>query len=172
MAFDFQNMVDDSVVLIEQQGDDQIVLQDSTGREYLTMTTTGSTENHEPTVSALTQAYVQFSGQTFPYLLVDLMKQHEVMINPARPLVIYNSMELRLQRLQLESPGLTFSGATLTATGKKAQVGLNFDIHDGDTLIGSGSKNMLLGGLRAYDQSVMDELVSEYNTIKSTFEAA
>lgn len=171
MTFKFLNMVTESVLLHEQSVDDDVVLQDAAGREYLGVKVTGAGKNHAPAIAALTSAYVQFSGQTFPYLLVDLMKEHDVMINPARPLVIYNSMELNLTQLEAERVELKFSGATLAAEGKKAQVGLHFDIFDGEVPIGDGAKNMLLGGLRPFDQSVMDELVSEYNTIKNSYQA-
>ncbi len=171
MTFNFLNMVTDSVQLHEQSAGDRVVLQDAAKRDYLGVKVAGVAKNHAPAIAALTSAYVQFSGQTFPYLLVDLMKKHDVMINPARPLVIYNSMELKLTQLESERVELKFSGATLAAEGKKAQVGLHFDIFDGDVQIGDGAKNMLLGGLRPFDQSVMDKLVADYNVIKNNYQA-
>lgn len=169
MHFDFQNMVDESVVLHQRATDEGTVLQDDAGREYLTVRTSGQSRNNEATVDSLTKAYVQFSGQTFPFLLVELMKEHQVMINPSRPLVIYKSMEINLSELESNQIRLEFSGATLTADGKKAEVILNFDICDGELKVGNGNKKMLLSGLRAYDQAVIDELVKEYNKIKDGF---
>ena len=169
MYFDFQNMVDESVVLQQQTGEGSFALVDAAGREYLTVQASGDSTDLPATVESLTKAYVQFSGQTFPYLLVDLMREHDVMINPSRPLVIYKSMELELTEVDREDIDLQFSGATLNADGKKAEVSLNFDICEGDKKIGSGNKKMLLGGLRQYDQAVMDDLVAEYNGIKEAF---
>lgn len=169
MHFDFQSMVDESVVLQQQSSDDGVVLRDAAGREYLTVKTSGDSNHSSPTVESLAKAYVQFSGQTFPYLLVKLMKEHKVMINPSRPLVIYKSMELNLSEIDKDPVSLELSCASLTAEGKKAEVVLSFDIYSAKQKIGNGNKKMLLGGLRDYDQAVMDELVSEYNHIKEAF---
>lgn len=169
MHFDFQSMVDETVDLQQRSTDAGVVLQDIGGREYLTVNTSGNSNHNSSAVESLTRAYVQFSGQTFPYLLVELMKEHKVMINPSRPLVIYKSMELNLSEIDSDLVSLNFSGASLDTAGKKAEVALNFDICADDQKIGYGNKKMLLGGLRDYDQVVMDELVSEYNHIKDTF---
>ncbi len=169
MHFDFLNMVDETVVLQQQASDDGMVLQDAAGRQYLAVRTSGESGHSVATIDSLATAYVQFSGQTFPFLLVELMKEHNVMINPSRPLVIYKSMELNLSEIEGVDISLKFSDATLDAEGKKAKVSLNFDIHSGDRKIGCGNKKMLLGGLRDYDQEVMDELVFEYNQTKETF---
>lgn len=169
MHFDFQSMVDETVVLQRRSSDDGVVLQDAAGREYLTVKTSGDSNNRSASVESLAKAYVQFSGQTFPYLLVELMKEHNVMINPSRPLVIYKSMELNLSDIDSDQVSLEFSGATLESDGKKGEVVLSFDICAGGQKIGNGNKKMLLGGLRDYDQAVMDALVNDYNHIKETF---
>ncbi len=172
MHFDFQNMVDSEVQLTEKQAGQQTILVDQNGREYLTVDCDGSSSTEVALVSGLTRAYVQFSGQTFPYLLVDLMQQHNVMINPARPLVIYKSMQLNMQQLPDADVSLVFSGADLNNEGKKATVNLNFDINAGQKKIGSGQKQMVLGGLRPYDDEVMGALVAEYQSIKNNHKVA
>ena len=59
-------------------------------------------------IEQLVRSYVLFSGQNFPYILVPLMAEHNVMINPARPLAIYQSMSLHLDRLDLLSRRLSW----------------------------------------------------------------
>jgi hypothetical protein len=169
MHFDFMAMVDAGVPLTEQRDGQEVVLIDEKGRSYLGVRTEGTQSGADDLIGGLTQAYVEFSGQTFPYLLVDLMRENDVMINPSRPLVIYKSMQLTMSRLVGKDISLHFSGADLQSEGKKATVGLNFDIHASGEQIGQGQKQMVLGGLRAFDQVVMDELVSEYQAIKQKF---
>ncbi len=169
MHFDFQNMVDSGVRLTEQASGDKTVLSDDSNREYLTVISAGQPSTDASLVSGLTQAYVQFSGQTFPYLLVDLMRQHKVMINPARPLVIYRNMQLSMESLPGTDVTLEFSGADLISEGKKATVNLNFAIKAADVQIGTGQKQMVLGGLRPYEEEVMTALVEEYQSIKTGY---
>jgi hypothetical protein len=170
MHFDFQNMVDSGVRLVEKGNAAETVLSDDGGREFMTVKCTGNHTTDSALVSGLTRAYVQFSGQTFPYLLVDLMQQHEVMINPARPLVIYRNMQLSMDALPAADVTLEFSGADLHSEGKKATVNLNFAISAHDKQIGTGRKQMVLGGLRPYEHTVMTALVEEYQSIKSSYQ--
>ncbi len=44
-----------------------------------------------------------FSGHTFPDILVKLMADNSVMINPARPMVMYQSMSIDLHTLTAEN---------------------------------------------------------------------
>ncbi len=170
MHFDFEQMVDDRVSLGFQVSDNTLRLTDTADKSYLNVSFCGDTVESVEANQALIAAYVRFSGQTFPFLLVDLMQQHQVMINPARPLVIYKSMSIELQRTDCDGFDLEFTESSLKADGKKGEVTLNFNIVSGESVVGSGQKNMLLGGLRAYDQQVVDELVADYNAIKSQYQ--
>ncbi|MEM7257554.1 MAG: DUF3581 family protein, partial [Pseudomonadota bacterium] len=172
MTFEFLNMVDAQVPLVTRHDDNAHLLIDAKDREYLSVHASGSCVTESQITGQLTQAYVQFSGQTFPYLLVDLMRNHQVMINPARPLVIYKSMRLVISRLEADNIALKFSGAELQRDGKKATVELNFDIFSDQTTVGQGQKQMVLGGLRDYDEAAMDALVQEYQAIKRQFSQA
>lgn len=169
MHFDFQNMVDDSVTLQERDDDGVVVLSADQKRDYLAVSVAQPMDASSAAIEGLIKAYVQFSGQTFPFLLVDLMKEHQVMINPARPLVLYKSMEIKLSELPDDQISLEFTGSTLDAEGKKGKVGLNFDIFSAGHKVGTGNKKMLLGGLMPYDQQKIDDLVDEYNRIKSDY---
>ncbi len=169
MDFEFEQMVDDKVRLGIEVQDSGLRLTDSNGKLFLDVAYSGDKVESAAANSALVEAYVKFSGKTFPFLLVELMQKNHVMINPQRPLVIYRKMSLKLHDTTCENFQLAFTDSNLQVDGKKGEVALNFDILCNDKVVGSGTKNMLLGGLREYQQSVIDELVEEYNTIKSHY---
>lgn len=169
MSFDFLAMVDASSPLIETRHDGRMLLNDDKDRHFLSVSLDGKHSQSLPLIKELTKAYVQFSGQTFPYLLVGLMKKNNVMINPVRPLVIYKSMELSLETLAIKDISLKFTEAALNRDGKKADVELNFDIYAADDVVGWGQKRMVLGGLRAFDEREMSILVEEYEEIKKQY---
>ncbi len=121
-------------------------------------------------INALTTQYVKFSGLTFPDILVELMRENDVMINPARPLVIYRDMRITLDRLDLPTVELHYTVGTMNVEGKKGQVELNFELRHDGAVVGRGLKTMVLGGLRAYDQEAINGIVSDYLAMKSAFE--
>jgi len=120
-------------------------------------------------VASLVEQYVRFSGKTFPDILVELMSDNNVMINPARPLVIYKDMSLSLDRLHGENLNLSLDNASMDVEGKKGKACLRFIIKDGDDVSGRGEKNMLLSGLREFDQAAMDDIVNQYAEWKSAY---
>ena len=52
--------------------------------------------------NSLIKNYVEFSGAAFPHVIIPLMAKQDVMINPARPMVIYESMLINLERLDIQ----------------------------------------------------------------------
>jgi len=171
MSFEFLQLVTDTHELRIVRDQEKYYLQDGSDRPYLEVLVAGEFTNKPDLVSDLSRAYIEFSGETFPYLLVDLLQREEVMINPSRPLVMYKSMAFTLDSFAAGKMTLDYSGGSLSADGKKADVVLPFGIRGGDREIGKGSKNMLLGGLRPYDETLMDALVTDYNNIKREFNA-
>ena len=97
------------------------------------------------------------------------MADNGVMINPQRPLIIYESMEIDLLRLDIQKPELVLSDSSLDVNGKRGKVSLNFSILDAGQVVGSGKKNMVLSGLRPYDQKQMRQVVDEYDDRKQAF---
>lgn len=170
MDFEFEQMVGDQVTLEVPVHEHGLKMVDAADKCYLDVSFSGDSVESTAANQSLIAAYVKFSGQTFPFLLVDLMKKHDVMINPQRPLVIYRRMSIELQDLQCDSFDLAFTGSTLKVDGKKGEVDLHFDIVSEQAVVGTGCKSMLLGGLREYQQDVIDELVAEYNSIKSAYQ--
>ena len=124
-------------------------------------------------VNALSQAYVKFSGQTFPDILVPLMREANVMINPDRPLMIYKDMAIELSSelatTQGDNISLSLSGTDISVNGRKGAVSLRFDIHQNGDTIGRGEKNMVLSGLREYDAAIMHDTVARYDQWRNAY---
>jgi hypothetical protein len=57
---------------------------DTQGKRYLEVERSGETVSDPYTVEALTRAYVAFSGENFPHVLVPLMEQNGHMVNTER----------------------------------------------------------------------------------------
>jgi len=170
MHFTFLGMVGDGVKLIFPDASaEPITISDSEGKDYLGIKREGASSNEAVLLQNLTRRYVEFSGQTFPLILVPLMAEHGVMINPERPLVIYESMTIDMQRLDINDPQLELSHSSLSVEGKRGSVCLEFCIKADDEIVGSGKKTMVLSGLRAYDQAAIDQLVETYGMRKEGY---
>ena len=172
MQFDFAGMVGEGIELaLPADIETSFSLCDTQGKAYVEISMQGDHYDNPAFISELSQAYVQFSGQTFPDILVDLMKREGVMINPDRPLVIYRNMQIHLNAVSSEAVSLDLENCQLAVNGKKGEVSLNFGIRAGDTVIGSGCKSMVLSGLRDYDQAEIDRIIDEYAGWKSAYQA-
>ena len=168
VAVQFAGMLDGtSSVSLPEALDGTVHIQDSRERDVLVVECSGEKTTDQAFISNLSEQYVKFSGDTFPGVLVPLMQQHNVMVNPARPLIIYQSMQLTMQRLEGTDLTLESTGASLAMEGKKGTVQLPFIIKAGSDVIGTGTKSMVLGGLREWDTGIMKAVVEEYNTLKS-----
>lgn len=170
MTFNFSGMVGDNTPLILPHCNDQhIALLDDNGKKYLAIECSGEVSRDPQLIESLTRHYVAFSGQTFPHILVPLMEQHGVMINPQRPLVIYDSMSFSLERLDIDRVDLRLADKRLEHNGKRGDVTLEYDLLGDDAVVGHGCKRMVLSGLRPYDPADMEQLVAGYEQDKSRY---
>ena len=128
-------------------------------------------QKNKDAIGALTKAYVEFSGQTFPHILVKLMEEKQVMINPSRPMVMYESMAIEIDTFDFETIELSLAKTTLNIEGKRGIADLSFNLIAQDKIIGHGKKHMILSGLRPYEQHVIEEIVELYNSKKANFTA-
>ena len=168
MAFRFAGMVGEGVALrFPATAEDNFQVCDAAGKEYLTVTCAGAPSRDARLIDDLTQAYVAFSGQTFPHILVPLMEHHQVMLNPERPLVIYESMTIDLDRLDFQAPTLELEEARLDLEGKRGDAHLAFRLLAAGQPVGRGTKTMVLSGLRPYDPEASARLVEEYTRRKA-----
>lgn len=122
---------------------------------------TGETHKTDQAIEQLARIYVRFSGQNFPHILVPLMREQQVMFNPNRPLVIYEQMSLKFDRLEFTDLSIELAETQLEVQGKRGNAWLNFHLLDGQTQIGSGRKKLVLSGLRDYDEAAIQALCDE-----------
>lgn len=170
MGISFSGMVGDDTTLILPEVDArEISIYDEHDKKYLDVSTNGEHSRNPVLIESLTRNYVKFSGETFPHVLVPLMKQNNVMINPERPLVIYDHMRISLDRLDIDSVNLSLSESIFRLYGKRGDVALNYDLSCNGELVGKGQKKMVLSGLREYDQASIDELIAAYSARKNRY---
>jgi len=158
MHLDMHAMVDSNTqVKLPQELQSQNQILDNADKLILTLQVDGQSSKGQQFVSDVITQYVQFSGKTFPDILVELMRSNNCMINPARPMVIYKSMAIELD--ELEAPGISL------------EANLRFVIQSEGRVVGRGEKNMVLGGLRDYDEQEMSEIVAQYAQWKNSYSA-
>ncbi|MFL2530920.1 MAG: DUF3581 family protein [Porticoccaceae bacterium] len=167
MQFDFAGLVPaDKALIFPDWNESDLAISDSREKTYLSADRQGDLTQDQFIIEYLVRSYVEFSGHSFPYILVPLMQQHNVMINTARPLVMYQSMSLSLDRLDISAPMVKFLDAQMDVDGKRGNVSLKFSINDGEKAIGRGEKRLVLSGLREFDQQAMDQLILDYEARK------
>jgi hypothetical protein len=163
MKFSFTDMVSAGVDLAFPETDaPSFEITDPSGRPCMRVTRDGDVSPSAPLLEGFARAYVAFSGQTFPHVLVPLMRRYGVMINPQRPLVIYEGMSFDLHHLDVRDPQLELADARLSVNGKRGDVRLEFVILNGGGAVGTGAKTLVLSGLRDYDEVRMRALVDSY----------
>jgi hypothetical protein len=92
------------------------------------------------------------------------------MLNPERPLVIYERMLFELATLDLKNPVLEAKQAELVVNGKRGEVNLNFVIKSEGLEVGHGFKRLLVSGLIPHDQAVAEKLVATYLALKTHYQ--
>ena len=169
MEFSFLELVSGDAMLTYPKvanTQNRIIVNDDKDKQIMQIQRSGAQLTAAASLQQLAKNYVAFSGYNFPHVLVPLMRSHAVMINPQRPLVIYQSMSLQFTEQALQTTPLDFTitlqNTVLQVQGRRGQVSLDFSIKSADKLIGKGSKQLVLGGLRDYDHAAMSELSDNY----------
>ena len=163
MRFEFSGMVSaDTPLVLPESPADQFEIADAREKTYLKVSRSGDQLQNQQVLESLIKNYVFFSGQNFPHILVPLMAEKNVMINPQRPLVIYESMSLQLETLELEQPSVELAGTSLEVDGKRGNAEFKFNLVDGGKIVGTGVKTLILSGLREYQQEAIDLMVATY----------
>lgn len=168
MAFQFLNLVAaDSVLAYPLASQEQKVdVSNDKGKPVLGLQYSGQCTKESNKLEQVLRQYVQFSGQNFPHILVPLMEQHNVMINPKRPLVIYESMSFEFTSLDFEELTITLGETALDVDGKRGDATLNFTFTGDGQVIGSGSKSLVLSGLREYESAAVEKMCADYEASK------
>ncbi|MGP9802404.1 DUF3581 family protein [Rheinheimera sp. NSM] len=167
LSCQFAGMVGADVMLQCKEQDNLISICDSQGKVYLSLQRSGTCQHEPAVIEPLIRDYVKFSGQNFPHILQPLMQQHQVMINPTRPLVIYESMALSFSRLPEQEVDLSLTKSSLLVDGKRGNALLEFALTEQGEQIGKGEKRMILSNLMPYDEGQMQQMVAEYNNRKA-----
>ena len=163
MRFEFSGMVSaDTPLVLPESPADQFEIADAREKTYLKVSRSGDQFQDQQVLESLIKNYVFFSGQNFPHILVPLMAEKNVMINPQRPLVIYESMSLQLETLELQQPSVELAGTSLDVDGKRGNAEFKFNLVDGGKIVGTGVKTLILSGLREYQQEAIDLMVATY----------
>jgi len=171
MTFDFSGMVSDNVSLtFPRHIDESFDIKDGKDKTCLNVSVSGEKTENPALINALTKAYVDFSGHTFPDILIKLMSENDVMINPARPMVMYQSMSIDLHTFDAESVTLKLAKTSLSIESKRGDAWLEFDLLSNGKVIGHGKKHMLLSGLRSYEQESIDAMVNQYHESKVSYQ--
>lgn len=173
MAFQFLNLVNADMSLhypVVQSSSGQVeldVICDQT-KPVLGVQFSGDVSHDSAKIEQVLRNYVKFSGQNFPHILVPLMEQHNVMINPKRPLVIYESMSFEFDRMDFSEIEIILAETSLEVKGKRGNAQLNFTFLGDGEMIGSGAKSLVMSGLREYEQEAMDQMCADYEASKHT----
>ena len=101
MYFKFEGMVDETSQLQFPEAADEFAVT-SNEKVMLSVKRDGKTSQCPTLIESLTKNYVAFSGTTFPHMIVPVMGEKEVMINPARPMVIYESMAIHFDDINVK----------------------------------------------------------------------
>ena len=170
MSFSFKGMVGAAAPLAFPDTDaPRLEIVNDKGKEFLNVERSGEVSRSPELIESLVRNYVVFSGHNFPGILVPLMAEHNVMINPARPLVIYEGMSFELEHLKFSNPELELAEASLQVSGKRGDVELHFKITDAGLPVGTGLKKLVLSGLREYEEPAMQGMCDLYHARKQSY---
>jgi hypothetical protein len=169
MEFIFSGMVVEGTELVLPEPSPELHFNDTSDRQYLKILRSGDNSTDEDLIQNLTRDYVEFSGHTFPHILVPLLAEQNVMINADRPMVIYQSMTIDLDTVDIKTPRLEIDHNELEISGKRGSVLLAFNLVESGEIVGRGKKCMLVSGLREYDKTSTDAAVARFNERKQAF---
>ncbi|MFV8835066.1 DUF3581 family protein [Aquisalimonas sp. APHAB1-3] len=171
MAFRFRGMVGDDVPLVFPEAMDggPLTIADLDGKVYLEVERSGAVVRNADVVEAFVRRYSAFSGRNFPEFLEPLMRQREMMFNPDRPLVLYDSMAFELKGAVTAGLDMVLETASLGVNGKRGEEWLRFQVVDGDQVVGEGSKKVVISGLQPWDESRMGPFVDDYTARRDHF---
>lgn len=170
MTFIFKGMVGNNDPLDFSPTDaNAFDISNGADKVYLRVEREGEILTNPVLAETLSRNYVAFSGHNYPYTIQPLLTSQNVMLNPDRPLVIYERMLFELDTLELENPTLEAKQAELVVNGKRGEVNLNFAIKSEGKVVGHGFKRLLVSGLIPYNHEVAEKLVATYLGLKASY---
>lgn len=172
MSVRFAGMVDAETPLIFPKHETGVIdIKDDDGKTYMHVEHSGETLHDPEILERFTREYVKFSGQNFPFIMVPLMEEYQVMFNPKRPFVIYERMAFELETIHVPEPTLELADRTMDIKGRRGDIHFRFNVMSGGKIMGSGTKTLIVSGLQPYDGEVMKGFIDKFYTAKSNFNA-
>jgi len=170
MHFIFSGMVGHDILLNFPDTDaDKIDVNDSQGKTYLQIERSGELSRDSALIESFIRDYVAFSGQNFPYVLVPLLAQENVMFNINRPLVIYESMTLSFHHLGFRRATVEMLEPKMEVDGKRASAFLYFQINSSEAMVGKGFKKLAISVPSGFEAEPMQAFVDEYLARKNDY---
>lgn len=171
MGLQFHSMVGRATPLIFSESDHVstkiIEVKDEKGKRYLEMTCQGERTTDLQLIEPFIRRYVAFSGLNFPHYLKPLLEAEGVMFNPERPLVVYDHMEYKLRTVADAAADLVFARSALQVEGRRAAALLEFEWRGTNGPVGSGTKRLLLSGLRPYDADAINAMIRRLDAARA-----
>jgi hypothetical protein len=78
-------------------------------------------------------------------------------------------MSLQMHNLEFEQIEIRLLDSQLEIDGKRGNATLTFEFMADNQSVGSGSKHLILSGLRDYQQTEVDGMVERYNARQAAF---
>ncbi len=170
MHLSFSGMISEKNALtLSTHSDNSVKVHDASQKAYLKLERAGNIKKDPLLANKIAKKYIQLSGMGFPHIIVPLLKENDLMINPARPLVIYDSMSLTFFDFDFSEPNVQLTDASLTFEGKRAIVTLSFKFKEEERCIGEGQKRMICSSLIPYDEDVATALINKFYQNKALF---
>ncbi len=170
MTFDFQGMVNGDMPVEFIESENEIVAINDKPKTVMSVSRKGNITQNKGFIEGFIRSYVAFSGETFPHIIIKLMKDESMMINTKKPMVIYDQMSLSFDRFSdSDNAEVVLKSSRFDVNGKRGMVILDFDLRADGESIGSGEKQIIMGGLRPYEQPNIDYLVDTYNAGKDAY---
>ena len=166
MTFDFRSLLGDSVPLSFHEEEEVVQVRDDRGKVYIEMERNGESTRDQSVIENLVRNYVAASGKNFPNTLVPLMQKQGVMLNPDRPMIMYQSMSLSMDTLEAPEADLELENAALAVEGKRGHITEDYRLLSQGKPAGQVCKKLLVSGLREYDDQKMKALVEEFYRLK------
>ncbi|MCL2912533.1 DUF3581 domain-containing protein [Shewanella corallii] len=163
MHFSFEGMVGPGVCLQFPDTQEALAVTDSRDKTYLKVTQSGNASHCAEQIESFVRGYVAFSGLNFTHVVVPLMQEHQVMINPARPLVIYDSMSVELTDTDFCKVELELVSKTLEIDGKRGDATLEFKLTSDGRQVGTGRKTLVLSSLRPLEEDKVADMCRQYD---------
>lgn len=166
----FSGMVGEGVLLQFPDTDaERIDVNDNQGKTYLQIERSGGLSRDSALIESFIRDYVAFSGQNFPYVLVPLLAQENVMFNLNRPLVIYESMTLSFEHLDFPEAVVEMLEPKFEVNGKRATAFLHFQVKAGSNIVGAGFKKLAISVSSDYQTEPMQAFVEQYLARKNDY---